>query len=416
MRIVYLLTQDLESPTGVGRFLPLAKYMARLGHEVRVIALHSNFSSLADKEFVQEGIQVQYVAQMHVLKENNQKLYYSSFKLLGLVLKATLALSKAALDAKADILHIGKPHPMNSIAGLLAHWLKGGCLFLDSDDYEAQTGHFSNRLLKMGVAFFEDSMPRRVQHITTHNTYLRDRLLKLGIPAAKITLLPNGVDTERFKPVQADEITRLKHALSINDQKVVGYIGSLSSPSHPVDLLLKAFSRLHQQMPHTLLVIVGGGDDFSKLQQEAQTLGISQVTRFTGFISPDKVPAYYRLVDVVVDPVHDDPSARGRMPLKLFESWISGTPFITSDVGDRRLVMGEPPAGELVRAGDAADLALGLQKILGDPEYAQTLRKRGGERVDQYSWQHLASVLEGVYLNECGQKDTSLQGRDSNRR
>ncbi len=409
MRILYILTQDLESPTGVGRFLPLAKYMARLGHQVSIIALHSNFAGLQEKKFTQEGVLVEYVAQMHVMKDKNQKRYFGSMKLIALMIQATLALCKAALREKRDIIHIGKPHPMNSIAGILAHVLKGGCLFLDYDDYEAMTGHFTNRLQKMGVTFFEDRVPHLVQHITTHNSFLRDRYLKIGISSENITILPNGVDIERFKPVQAEEIAILRNELSIHEQKVIGYIGSLSSPSHPVDLLLKAFSRVHQEMPETLLVITGAGDDYAKLQLEAAELGISQVTRFTGFIPPDKVPAYYQLADVLVDPVHDDPSARGRLPLKLFESWISGTPFITSDVGDRGAILGSPPAGELVRAGDVTDLSLGLLKILRDQEYANLLRKRGFEQVEKYSWEYLASQLEALYIRILRQKSKNFQ-------
>ena len=397
MRILFLLTQDLESPAGVGRYFPLAKNLARLGHQVSIAALHSNFLSLKDREFTKEGVQVHYVAQMHVLKQANQKIYYSTGKLLLLVAQATLALSKAALSIPADIIHIGKPHPMNSIAGLLARILKGRCLFLDSDDYEAATGHFSSRWQKQAVAFFEDKMPRWVQHVTTHTSFLRDRLLGLGVSEAHLTYLPNGVDIERFSSVNPEKVAALRQELNLNSRKVIAFIGSLSAPSHPVELLLATFSLVHQAIPESVLLIVGAGDQYLSLQSKTVELGLSDVTRFTGFIHPVQAPLYYRLADCLVDPVFDDLIGRSRLPLKLFESWISETPFITGDVGDRSMVLGSPPAGILVKAGDAQSLAQGIFKVLQNPEIARTLRQRGMQRAQDYTWMRLAGKLAEVY-------------------
>ncbi len=46
MRILFLLTQDLDSPSGAGRYQPMAKYLTKLGHQVTIAALHSNYFSL----------------------------------------------------------------------------------------------------------------------------------------------------------------------------------------------------------------------------------------------------------------------------------------------------------------------------------------------------------------------------------
>jgi hypothetical protein len=46
-KITFLLTQDLESPSGLGRYWPMARYLAALGHQVKIGALHSNFNSLS---------------------------------------------------------------------------------------------------------------------------------------------------------------------------------------------------------------------------------------------------------------------------------------------------------------------------------------------------------------------------------
>ena len=93
MRILFLLTQDLESPSGLGRYLPIAKELNKLGHKVNIAALHSNFETLRQTQFEIEGVPVEYVAPMHVRKIGDQKRYYTNSELLAIASRATWALS-----------------------------------------------------------------------------------------------------------------------------------------------------------------------------------------------------------------------------------------------------------------------------------------------------------------------------------
>ena len=153
-----------------------------------------------------------------------------------------------------------------------------------------------------------------------------------------------------------------------------------------------------KKFPRYSLLLVGGGEDYLKLKDKAKELGIDQATIFTGRIQPQKVPLYYALADVSVDPVYDNDAAKGRSPLKLFESWVCGVPFVTAPVGDRQFILGEPPAGILSqRAGDPKSLAESIIEILVSKNLAQELRKRGNERVEAYTWDRLATQLEQEY-------------------
>jgi glycosyltransferase involved in cell wall biosynthesis len=169
---------------------------------------------------------------------------------------------------------------------------------------------------------------------------------------------------------------------------------ALSSP--PIDLLLKAFQVVAVGLPNARLLIVCGGESRDKLQTLADELGIANRTLFVGRISPDQVGAYYRMCNVLVDPVIDDETAAGRCPLKLFESWYCGIPFVTSAVGDRGELLGNPPAGLLANPGDATDLAMTLKRILLDPNLASDLSNRGLEQVKRYTWDVLGEKLINV--------------------
>lgn len=396
MEILFLLTQDLESPSGLGRYWPLARELAALGHRVNISALHSNFAALEAKHFQREGVNVNYVAQMHVQKIGDEKRYYPASQLLFTAARATLALAQAAWNSRADIIHVCKPHPMNSLAGLLGRWRSPRPLFLDCDDLEAGS-HFTGSWQKRGVVYFEERMPKWADHLTTHNQALEAYLLSLGVRPDKITYLPNGVDFQRFAPPDEAEVAALQGQLGLTDQKVITFIGTLSLTSHPVDLLLQAFALFYRQDPNVRLLIIGGGESLLELQALAARLKIDNALTFTGRVAPDQIPAYYRLSDVVVDPVLDNAVARTRLPLKLFESWASGVPFVSGDVGDRRRVLGDPPAGLLVPPGDPAALAEALRQVLQDPDLAARLVSLGFARAPLYDWRSLAQNLAQVY-------------------
>lgn len=393
MRILFLVTQDLESPSCLGRFFPMARHLASQGHAVRLAALHADFSPALADHFIKDGVDVQYVSQMHVRKRGDTKTYFSTAGLVLSTLKATLALSRVALASDADILYVCKPHPMNSLAALAARLLRRKTVFLDYDDYEAGSGRFQGAWQRAVVAFFEDHVPRWVHHITTHTTFLQERLQALGIPPQKITYLPTGVDEFRFTAVQADQVQKLRERLGLQGRQVVAFIGSLSLPSHPVELLLQAFDIVQSELPGSALLLVGGGEQFESLHDLVLSQHKQNTILLAGRIPPGDIPAYYRLADLVVDPVYDDTAARGRLPLKLLECWVSGVPFVSAQVGDRQLLLGDPPAGLLARPGDAPDLARCILQVLQEPAFAGELIQRGHERARFFSWDNLTHEL-----------------------
>jgi len=404
MKILFLLTQDLESPYGLGRCFPLAASLVRLGHEVNIAALSSHYDDLKQKQFERDGVYVRYVGQMHVRKQGNLKSYYPVHQLLGITVKATVALARAALMIPADIIHVGKPHPMNGLGGLLGHLLRGKILFVDCDDYEAGSGHFKGAWQKWGVAFFEKHIPRYAQTVTTNTTFLHEKLIEWGIAPKNIYYLPNGVDRKRFTMPDPSEVEALRSTLGLQGRQVIAFIGSLSLANHPVDLLLQAFTRLYARLPQSTLLLAGGGEDYDTLKALVNQLGLDEAVFFCGRIPPDLVPLYYRLADVSVDPVRDDDAARGRSPLKLFESWACETPFVSADVGDRRMLLGDPPAGLLARPGDPDSLANCILNVLENRELAQQMASVGLIRIRIFDWDQLATGIESVYLAALGKQ------------
>jgi len=397
MRILFLLTQDLESPSGLGRYLPLAQELVKTGYQVNIAALHSNYQKLPEKHFQINGVDVNYVAPMHVKKSNSTKSYYSPLALIGIIVWSTWALTKTAFQDSADAIYIAKPHPMNSIAGVLAKFMCGKQIFLDCDDYEAKSNRFKGKWQQMFVALFEKHIPKFVRIITTNTHFMQEKLKSWGISEDKIIYLPNGIDPNRFPSPDITVLENLRGQHNLSNKRVIAYIGSISLPSHPIDLLFVAFKKILQNFQDAVLIIVGGGEDLATLQQLASQLSLQEHIHFIGRIHPENVHFYYGIADVTVDPVHDNDAARGRSPLKLFESWISGVPVVSADVGERSYLIGNPPAGVLVSPDQEGALTKGIAKVLSDADFAKSLSVMGKERVINFYWSNLAQILDDLF-------------------
>lgn len=397
MRIVFVLTQDLESPSGLGRYYPLARQLVRLGHQVHISATHPNYSELIERRLNKDGVEVNYVAPMHVRKEGSLKQYYGIARLLCVTLQATWKLSVDTIRSDSEIVHIGKPHPMNSVAGVMAKLLSKCVLCVDCDDYEAGSMQFSSRWQRWLVRLFEHQIPKISKLVTVNTHFMREKLLDWGVEKNNVVYLPNGVDMDRFSQVDPDKVEQLRQSMGLEGGNVVAYIGSMSLPSHPVDLLLKAFLVVRLKNPATKLLLVGGGGGYPDLIEMANRMGLSNSVVFAGRVGPNEVPAYYNLADVTVDPVYDNEAARGRSPLKLFESWACGVPFVTSRVGDRTMLIETSGAGLLAENSTPEAYATAISEVLSSKTVAQTLRERGLNAVQQYKWDHLAKQLEQAY-------------------
>ena len=398
MKLLFLLTQSLDYPSGLGRYWPVARELARLGHQVSIAALHPALASLPGRVLSRDGVEVRYVGPMHVRQVGHERLYYGRAGLAWAVVRGTWGLTSQALLASADAIHICKPHPMNGLAGLVGRWLQGRRLYLDCDDYEAESNRYSSRWQKRVVVTWEDSLPRHARGITVNTRFMQRRLEASGIPADRIVYVPNGIDRERFARPDLACARALRTELGLGEAPVVLYVGSLSSPSHPLDLLLEAFARLLLARSDARLLIVGGGEDYQAIRRRVQDMGLAGCAVMTGRVNPDKVPNYYLIGDVVVDPVHDDAVACARSPLKLFEAMALGVPVVTADVGDRREHLGGNQAGLTVRPGSSQALAEGLLALLGDPGLRRALGDRGRELAERYYWDvqvhHFARVYE----------------------
>jgi len=395
--IHFLITQDLLSPGGRGRYLPWAKHLTRLGHTVFITALHSNYGELKEKVQILDSITIEYVAQMHVLKRGSHKGYFNLFRLFWIVLKSTIKLSYRATAQPARIIIVGKPHPMNGIAGILASIIRKTFLIVDVDDDEQSSGNFKYAWQRSFIGWFQNILLSRADLVITNTFYMRQKLIGNKVIPNKIYYLPNGVE-QTIITYSDDELRKLREKLRLRFTYTVIFVGSLSLTNHPVLLLIDSFSDLLNINNDVNLLIVGGGESIDQIIDYVKNRKIDDKVFFVGKVDSSDVNKYYQIANLSVDPVFDDEVAKARCPLKLFESWANNIPFVTGDVGDRKILAGNPPAIALCKAGDAMSLAVEINKLLSSPTLIEELTKNGKDHVKNYHWDKLISDFHNAVL------------------
>ena len=246
---------------------------------------------------------------------------------------------------------------------------------------------------------------RHARHVFTICEGLRGDIVARGIPAAKVTVIPNAVDIDAFEPGgQPDEA--LKAKLGLTGATVVGFIGSFYA-YEGLDLLLQALPALLQRRPEVRVLLVGGGPQDAALKAQAQVLGVADKVVFTGRVPHAEVQRYYDLVDVLAYPRHSMRLTELVTPLKPLEAMAQGRLLVASDVGGHKELIRHGETGWLFQAGSAEALAAAVEQLLDRRSQWPGLRAAGREFVErERNWAASVAryrpVFEGIVAQGAG--------------
>lgn len=206
---------------------------------------------------------------------------------------------------------------------------------------------------------------------------LMDRLAELGADPAKLHTLRNGVDLDRFKPIDRKG-ARQQLGLP-EDQRIFISVGHLvERKGHHI--AIEAMAKLSE----SLLLIAGAGPELGRLQQLAAQLGVSDRVRFLGQIANDQLSAWYSAADVLLLC-----SSREGWANVLLESMACGTPVVATNIWGTPEVVSSPTAGRLMADRSASALCESVRALFANYPVAQDVRKFA----EGFSWE----------MTTCGQ-------------
>jgi PEP-CTERM/exosortase A-associated glycosyltransferase len=223
----------------------------------------------------------------------------------------------------------------------------------------------------------ETRVLRRADAVTTLCQGTRDEIVARGIPAAKVTIIPNAVDPAAFSTTRRPD-PALAAQLGLSGCTVLGFIGSFYH-YEGLELLVGALPAIAQAAPETRLLLVGGGPEEAAIVAQVKAMGLDHLVARTGRVPHAEVGAYYDLVDIFIYPRLPMRLTDLVTPLKPIEAMANGRIVVASDVGGHREIVRDGRTGFLFPAGQKAVLAQTVLRVLGQradwPKVAAAARR-----------------------------------------
>lgn len=264
------------------------------------------------------------------------------------------------------------------VAAYASGGVKGTPFIYNVQDLYPETpvaqGQLTNRRAIQGLSRIERFMYHRAKHITVITPAFQKNLVQdKHVPADKVSVIPNFVDTEFIRPLPKRNAFSEQHGLG--DKFVVSHAGNLGYV-YGLETMLDAAARLRRERD-ILFLIVGNGVRREELERQAEQQGLDNV-RFMDYQPHESLP-YLRAASDVQVSLYRAGAARFSMPSKLYEIMASARPVLASaeagsDVSD---LIAESQCGVCIEPHDAVALAAAVLHLRQDPELRATMGQHG---------------------------------------
>ena len=401
MRILVLILQYPPDVNTSGVLMgQLCEGLAARGHQVSVLTTFPHYEKfrvwdeyrgkLLDSD-LRNGVEItRTCVYANGRKQNmlNRLLSYLSFNVL-----ATVAGSTSRQDY--DVILCSNGSFFSGVAATVIGRVKGAPFVYNVQDLypetPVQSGQISNKLVIGALERIERFMYARAAQVSVIAPAFRANLLDKGVPADKVTTIPNFVDVDFIRPFPKTNSFSREHALT--EKFVVTHAGNLGYV-YDFDALLDVAYRVQAEADIQFL-IVGDGVERARLHERARALGLRNV-RFLPFQPRQTLPLLRAASDVQVA-LYRRGSARFSMPSKVYEIMASCRPVLASaDAGSdlHQLVTGVR-CGICVEPHNPEKLAAALLALYRDPALRTRMGQRGrDEAVRAYSRDAIVTQYE----------------------
>lgn len=216
-------------------------------------------------------------------------------------------------------------------------------------------------------------------------------------PRQAFEIIPNGVDTEEFRPDPARERDGYFRILSV----------SRLTPRKGIRFLVRAMKPLRERKEKLELWIVGDGEEWPSLRALAKECGVSDKVKFFGAVPHEHLGRYYGLADVFCLPSQNE-----GMSNTVLEALAAGLPIVATVTGGTEELIRDGENGFFVAQQSPEDLTEKLGKLLADESLRVRMGEAGRKRAEEMNWESVA----GQFLELCSRKKAQiLEHKDPNK-
>jgi glycosyltransferase involved in cell wall biosynthesis len=211
-----------------------------------------------------------------------------------------------------------------------------------------------------------------------------------GLTGITPEIIPMGVDIARFRPAAPSDLLQPGPRILS-----VGRLAAKKGLHHLID----ALAQVAPALPEARLTIVGDGPIRAELEAQVTRLGLTGRVRFLGMIPNEDLPAHFNEADLFVVPsIIDQTGDREGLPVSILEAAASGVPVVATDVGGISDFVEDGVTGVLVAPGDATALAQAILRMAGDQALAGGVAASARHRVEHgFTWDSVSARFDAIY-------------------
>jgi len=241
------------------------------------------------------------------------------------------------------------------------------------------------------LADLERETAHQATLIVTISNYSLQKIQKhYSVDSAKVRIVPNGVDTEKFKPT--DQMEAARRQFDLGKEPIVLFVGSII-PRKGLQFLIAAAKKVVKEYADVKFVIVGDGPQKNQLINSVEATKLSGNFKFLANVKEDMLPALYNCADVFALP-----SIQEGQGIVLLEAEASGKPVVAFDIGGVNEAVRNGETGLLIKRGDSGALADALLRLLGDKALREHMGVSGRKFVSEnFTWDLCAQRMLSVY-------------------
>ncbi len=391
------------------RAAELSRHWARMGHHATVLTGFPNHpTGVVPKEwrsrlrqlYYAEAVEGVRVVRTWLWPLPNRKAHerirnYASFCV-------SAAVSGLALP-KPDVVIATSPQLLCALAGWwLAFWKRVPFVFEVRDLWPeslaavgaGSEGTWLHRTLGTIAGF----LYHRADRVVVVSPAFREHLIRYWhVPAARISIVANGVEVDLFRLDPA--ATEVRKQLQLEDRFLICYIGTIGN-AHGLETLIAAAEELQTALPRAMFLLIGEGAEKERIAELVVARRLTNV-QFRGQQPREQIPAYVSAADLCLVMLKKTELFKTVIPTKLLEYMACERPVIVAVDGQARQIVEEAGAGVFVEPENSRALVKAILDLADDPDHRKQMGASGRQYiVKKYSREQTArdyiAVLEAL--------------------